>query len=171
MVLAVNCSPCFLQLHAATQFCYYFPDSLTLQEAGMRLGLGSSISVVLGALVLTSCGPIYETRYTFSPPRSGEGRNCTYQCEHSKQQCREIEEMRAQRCEEHSRWETERCQRDLERRGKKEHWYSCGGDSCSADYDRCESSYRSCYESCGGRVNSEEVCTMNCEKAPPRKKK
>lgn len=75
---------------------------------------------------LVSCGPVYETRYSFTPPRSAEGRSCAFQCQNGKLQCQQIEEMQEQRCNENARWEQRRCQRDLENRGKKEHWYDCG---------------------------------------------
>ncbi len=133
----------------------------------MARDLNSRIAAILLLLGLCSCGPIYETRHSFTPPKSAEGRNCTFQCQTVKMQCQQIEEMQEQRCNENARWQQRRCQQDLENRGKKERWYDCGLETCTADSERCEETYRSCYQSCGGRVDSTSVCTYNCEKAAP----
>ncbi|MBN8547886.1 MAG: hypothetical protein J0M12_01080 [Deltaproteobacteria bacterium] len=117
-------------------------------------------------LGLVSCGPVYETKHSFTPPRSAEGRSCTFQCQTVKLQCQQIEEMQQRQCEDHARWQQRRCQEDLADRGKKERWYDCGLESCTANTERCEESYRACYQSCGGQVESREVCTYNCDKIP-----
>ena len=113
---------------------------------------------------LAACGPIFETRYSYTPPRSAEGRSCAFQCQNVKLQCQQIEEMQERQCNEHARWEQRRCEQDLAARGKKERWYDCGLETCSSNTERCEESYRACYQSCGGQVESSEICTYNCEK-------
>ena len=118
------------------------------------------------SLCLSSCGPIYNTDYQFSPPRSEGGRACIFQCEQGRMQCRQIEELQARRCEDNSRYEQQRCRDDLrynENRSPK--WYECNEDSCDPNYGRCDDIYRACYQSCGGEVNSVTRCVANCDQA------
>lgn len=120
-------------------------------------------------LALTSCGPMYETNYTFTPPESSAGNACIFQCQNSQQQCRQLEEYKKDDCEQRSEWQKERCEAEVWRKkGRDPKWYECGGESCSADYDRCDVSYRACYQSCGGKVQSETRCVANCDQIPPQ---
>lgn len=124
----------------------------------------SCILALLVVLLLGACGPVYNTEYTFSPPKSETGRSCTYHCDTNKFQCRQIEDMHAQRCQEQAYWEQQRCEAEIYRnKGRDPKWYECGTSSCSADYDRCEEQYRACYQSCGGKVESVTRCVANCE--------
>lgn len=112
---------------------------------------------------LAACGPIYDTRYSFTPPSTPQGQSCLFHCSQLQDQCEQLEDHRQELCEERARYERERCERDLRRDGKKVKWYDCGTESCTSDYDRCAQQYRSCYESCGGKVSAEQVCVMNCD--------
>ena len=121
-----------------------------------------------GVLLLGACGPIYDTQYRFTPPESGQGVSCIYQCENSKLQCRQLEEYRADDCTRRAQYEAQRCEADIWRqKGRAPKWYECGSSSCSPEYDRCETQYRSCYQSCGGRVDAQTVCVANCDQIPP----
>lgn len=133
----------------------------------MNLSLRRSVGLLF-LVAIAGCGPIYDTRYTFEPPRSAEGRACTFQCNQGKLQCQQIEDLNKDRCEQESRRNQQDCEYNIRiTKNRSPKWYECGSDSCSADYDRCEESYRSCYESCGGRVNATTVCVSNCDKIPP----
>ena len=112
-------------------------------------------------MFLAGCGPMYETRYNFLPPESASGRACIFQCDNGKMQCEQIEDMQKERCEDRADRDYDRC-RD---RGEK----YCYRESCSADYTRCEDRYRSCYSSCGGKVEKYEMCVSFCEGAPARR--
>lgn len=123
---------------------------------------------VIAIVSIAACGPIYDTQYNFRPPSSSEGRACIFQCEQSRQLCRQNEEYRADDCQRRSEWDQQRCEDQIYRtKGREPKWYECGSESCSADYDRCEGSYRACYQSCGGRVDAETRCVANCDQIPP----
>jgi hypothetical protein len=127
------------------------------------------LQVVVLTLV-TSCGPVYDTNYSFSPPRSAEGRSCIFQCEQSKLQCQQIEDLEASRCRDFAQREERRCRDDIrynENRTPK--WYECSSESCSSDYERCETMHRACYQSCGGEVNVNTNCVANCDQADARR--
>ena len=115
-------------------------------------------------LVLAGCatGPVYRTSYFYTPPETPEGKACVYQCEFSKIQCEELEDLKKELCEEKAELKYERCMLD-----KKEGEY-CSNErwQCSANSRRCETMYRSCYQACGGRVESETECVGNCDQIP-----
>ena len=118
------------------------------------------------------CGPMYETRYSFTPPKSANGRTCIFQCDNSRMQCRNFEEMHKSNCEMRGQLEEQRCENDIRyREGREPKWYECSTSSCSADYDRCDEIYRGCYQMCGGEVRSETVCVANCDQIQPQQRK
>lgn len=121
------------------------------------------IGVAVSLLTLAACGPVYRTQHTFTEPTSPEGRTCVFQCQTSKLQCQQIEDLRKDRCEDRADRDRERCIRRLERQKKEVKSYDCPLDTCSADYERCEEMYRACYQSCGGTITSETVCVSGGE--------
>jgi hypothetical protein len=129
-----------------------------------RLPQMQVLIVVTLCSVLIGCGPMFETRYNLTPPKSSSGRACVFQCENGKLQCQQMEQMRQEHCEQESRWEVERCQRQLERKGKKESWNDCWARSCTENTERCQEMYINCYRSCGGEVEVTQVCVSNCDK-------
>jgi hypothetical protein len=125
--------------------------------------------LLFSVALLTSCGPVYNTEYSYTPPKSLEGRSCINQCEYSKIQCEELENLRERECESRAELEYDRCRRDIYNSKKREpKWSECSRSSCSTDEERCERLYRSCYQACGGRVDSRTVCVANCDQIPPQ---
>ena len=119
--------------------------------------------LTLLALMLCSCGPLYETRYSFTPPRDYNGRSCVISCETSRLQCKQLQQMQYNTCEQQSRLEQDRCEFNIRLEGREPKWYECSSSYCSNDTESCESTYRNCYQLCGGSVIAEDVCVANCE--------
>ena len=117
------------------------------------------------ALLVMSCGPIYETNYRYTPPQDPLSRPCVSQCLADKGQCRNTTDLKAEnsrlRCERDSRDDYERC---LGSASGEQGRASCNRSSCSgsADYGQCEGDYRVCFQSCGGVISEDRVCTFNC---------
>ncbi len=111
-------------------------------------------AMLTAMLMLAGCGPMYETQYSFVPPENESARACIFQCENGKLQCHQLEEMKEENCENRADRDYYRCKD----RGEK----YCYRESCSVDYERCEGQYRSCYQACGGRVESRQVCVAFC---------
>ena len=129
-----------------------------------KITLAFPLFLALLATNIVSCGPMYSTDYSFVPPKTESGRACTYNCQTTKSQCRQIEDLRVDRCEAQAREDARECEARIRwDKGRSPKWYECGGSSCSADYDQCEDQYRSCYQSCGGRVESSTRCVANCD--------
>ena len=127
------------------------------------------LSALLLALLLSACGPMYETRYTFVPPKGSSGQACILQCENNRMQCEQLAEMRFQNCEDRADREYRDCEHEqVFGYDKKGRWTCvdncyCWRDSCERDTDRCDALYRTCYQTCGGKVKAQTVCVANCD--------
>ena len=120
------------------------------------------------ALFLSACGPMYETTYTYVPPKDTKGQMCVMQCQNSKSLCQRL-------CDS----ETENCKnRQMnEARFKYESYVSqqrAAGQQPTRDmnsfYDsygchhkcHCGEDYRSCFALCGGQVIPQTTCVAFC---------
>ena len=119
---------------------------------------------------LIACGPVYHTDYTFDPPGSQSGRTCVLQCDNSKLLCDQLTESRYDSCLQRAELQYQSCESrkiyriDYESGKTKcvENCY-CYRESCSRDEETCDKQYRSCYQTCGGKVTSRTYCVSNCE--------
>jgi hypothetical protein len=126
----------------------------------------------LVALLVAGCGPVYETTYELTPPRSAEGRLCASQCANTQQYCRRNCSLEADQCKsrarEDGRREYYRYVQERREKGKSidrsessfENTYSCGDSACK---NECGSDFRACHVNCGGTVTPHRVCTAFCE--------
>ncbi|MCC6932049.1 MAG: hypothetical protein IT292_02185 [Deltaproteobacteria bacterium] len=112
--------------------------------------------LIVVALLLSSCAPMYETQYSYLPPRGTQGQLCLSNCEMAKMNCEHREDMDKQDCERRADRDYDYCRY---RSGEK----YCYRDTCSADYSYCVSSYNACYRGCGGRVDEHQVCVAFCD--------
>ncbi|MBS0359448.1 MAG: hypothetical protein JSS53_09280 [Proteobacteria bacterium] len=121
--------------------------------------------VIVCFFAVTACGPMYRTNYNYIPPVDMQGKMCAMQCEQVKLQCFHLAEAEYQNCRlrEEINMREERHHRHHDKKG---HWNDFYGSFCSADTTKqqCESSYRSCYEICGGRVVTNTQCVAFCDK-------
>ena len=62
------------------------------------LKLFSLLLISIITLMLTSCGPIYSTTYTYQPPTSWTGRQCVNECLLVKSHCQSRCQRNYQRC-------------------------------------------------------------------------
>lgn len=129
---------------------------------------------LLSALLLAACAPVYETAYTFIPPTSAEGRQCVAGCRAEAAACTQSCERRERLCLNDAE---SRAMRDYQielgdppdrrRSGSYRTYFDyadqyravCRAGGCR---ERCDSAYRACFEACGGRVTTQQVCTANC---------
>ncbi|MEI6557994.1 MAG: hypothetical protein WCO00_06275 [Rhodospirillaceae bacterium] len=124
-------------------------------------------------LVVAGCGPIYETVYSYQPPRSPQGQMCAGQCQQISQYCKQNCRLQEDSCKSNSHREAshefDRYVRERQRNHQEikkqvsdfDHSYSCSSSSnCEAS---CGSDFRMCFTNCGGVVTSRQECTMFCD--------
>ena len=118
-------------------------------------------------LLLAACA----TEYTYEPPTTSEGKFCVAKCQGRQGNCHESEQVRArdeqQRCQREGERKQAQCDHDsqieydaclkysktdADRNKCKKN--SCDAPGCysSANYGQCDSDYRACFQSCGGKV-------------------
>lgn len=131
-------------------------------------------------LLLTACGPQIKTQYDYTPPASSEGMQCLSSCQAASTQCQADLEYRKGQC----RADAER-EAEFEFRQRQVNYQIAVGRSqvdpvkyplpdrpqkpyvstyhCDNMSNTCEAQYRTCYRSCGGRIQERQVCVANCE--------
>jgi len=130
------------------------------QRKFYQISFGYLLALLSLIVILSGCGPIYETRYNLTPPPGQMGQICANQCDQIRLQCIQNEDQRNQNCETQNRLarlEYEQC---------RDKGYSDCYDSsiwCDAsDHEVCEEQFRMCYRNCGGTVQSYQVCVFGC---------
>ena len=81
-----------------------------------------------------------------------------------------MEETNKELCDEINQKHMQDCEEEISRREHRApKWNECGKiQGCAVATEKCEERYRSCYQSCGGTVQAERVCVLNCEAAPQK---
>ncbi len=113
-----------------------------------------------GAMMLTSCAPIYQTTYSYTQPKTQRGAQCIVVCKDDFDVCQNNCEASFNAClsrsEDHE-------SRNLNRAIKNNQVYSPGDDYCPGSCG-CTASYNVCYLVCGGNVSAKTTCISNCKK-------
>lgn len=128
------------------------------------------LSVLVLASLLTSCGPMYKTEYSFIPPKSDLSKMCTAQCVQSKndceQSCRVDNENCRLRAKQNALFEFKNYKEDQKQRGLPITKSVSDFDRSSSCFNscHCESTFRECYSACGGEVRERQVCVAFCDK-------
>lgn len=123
-------------------------------------------------LILTGCGPIYRTTYSYVPPANERGKMCVIQCQTSKKMCENLCEAKNSECTYRERDKAHFEYESYVRKQEMEHqpvlrdldsFYN--RSACSQFSCGCEEDYRSCYQLCGGQVVEHRECVAFCNKA------
>lgn len=130
--------------------------------------------LLLLAIFVAGCSPVYRKFYTYEPMRTDSQRNCSVTCQVLKQSCSTNQQQAYQLCLANSRLEYQSCKSNeiwgYNKKGNYEcqHNCYCYEPSCTdPDPDLCESQYASCYTGCGGKVTETTRCVENCENEKP----
>jgi hypothetical protein len=127
-----------------------------------------AFSIIVLAAILTACGPIYNTEYSFIPPKSDVSKMCTAQCVQDKNNCQQSCRIDNENCRlraqqsaifefEHYKEEQKRREMPINKSISDFDRSSSCNNSCE-----CESTYRACYSACGGEVRENKVCVAFC---------
>jgi hypothetical protein len=133
----------------------------------MRLNPLLALSSLLAlSLALSGCGPIYSTQYRYTPPLDTNGKMCVNQCASSRDLCRQLEESRASQeqaqCQQNATMRYALCLSNAKTDQARSQCNSSSYCSRSANTERCEESYRQCFQNCGGKIDSFQVCDFGC---------
>jgi hypothetical protein len=125
------------------------------------------LSILVISLSLVSCGPVYNTTYTYRPPASMAGRQCVNDCLAQKSHCSIRCQRDYEQCNFAAQDEGRRQYRAYHKAHKKDNSigpdYFVDNSQCRQDCS-CDSDYNLCYANCGGAVIPHTVCTAFCKK-------
>lgn len=135
------------------------------------------LALLLASVFLATCQPVFETRYTLTPPTDATGsRQCLADCAATLQTCRDITGKRYSSCLDRSELQYSNCRQqasvDYQLCATSNTGITCDRQICqrpscsTAEVDACEANYRSCFAACGGEVRSEEICVAGCKGTP-----
>lgn len=120
--------------------------------------------------IMTGCGPIYNTEYTFIPPKSDMSKMCTAQCVQGKSACDQNCRLENENCRLRSQqaaiYEYNQYKDNQTRQGLPVNKTTRDFDTSGSCYNscQCESTFRACYSACGGEVQERKVCVAFCDK-------
>ena len=127
--------------------------------------------ILLLALNLTGCGPIYSTRTELIPPSTAEGKLALNDCLHHKQECSNSCQNIQVQCEQNEaiRHVATEVVEALARKDGDDKKHRSRGSKCNQHMKNCgngcENTYLACFQNVGGIVNTYRECVYNCHKA------
>ncbi|PIZ04121.1 MAG: hypothetical protein COY58_05555 [Gammaproteobacteria bacterium CG_4_10_14_0_8_um_filter_38_16] len=128
------------------------------------------LAVMTGVFLLSGCGPEYQTVYSYTPPHSWRGKKCVNRCLTKRTYCENTCRSQAQTCRTEAKLEAlpAYLHYDHEQRNAGNPDYETVGDfadySGCSDHCGCQSTYRACFENCGGSVFASTQCVAFCPK-------
>ncbi|MGD9887655.1 MAG: CagY family CD-EC repeat-containing protein [Halothiobacillaceae bacterium] len=131
------------------------------------------LATVLGGLLvlsltLSGCGPVYSTQYRYTPPLDANGKMCVNQCVNNRDMCRMMEETRAMQeqaqCQQYAAMRYSMCLSNAKTEQERRNCERMNRGYCSrtAYTEHCEESFRLCFQNCGGKIDSFQVCDFGC---------
>ena len=128
-------------------------------------------------LSLSACGPIYNTSYSFSQPKSTSGKQCTNACLQNRSVCNMQCNAQNEQCRVNARkialptyllYLVNQGKEEQPRRHNRDRTIDdfANYSNCSSICD-CESTYNQCFSGCGGIVTENRQCVVFCDKLPP----
>ncbi len=129
------------------------------------------VCLFLAVIILSGCGPIYRTDYSYKPPKSSAGKMCISQCLQNKSFCEESCQVRNENCKmrahEDALFQFEAYKREQLKNNQPIQRTVSDFDSssyrCNNSCD-CTPSFNACYSACGGQVLENKVCVAFCDK-------
>ena len=121
-------------------------------------------------LLISACGPIYETKYSFVSPQTDKGKQCIGQCLQTKNKCdtecakkrlscRQEEYLKASGA--YNLYIMQKAQRNEIILMTQDDFADYG--RCDALCNVCNENYRLCYTGCGGKIIEKKECVAFCD--------
>lgn len=158
------------------------------------ISLGRLLTGAAVVMVLAGCSsdPVYRTSYQLTEPATLAGRQCTTQCETNRMLCQQNASAEQAQCRQRAQDDAKDCKRrarsdynncmsqsryggsyraSMERSCRsilQSSTMQCDSryDRCELDTTQCDTGYRSCFATCGGKVDKQVRCVANCDKKP-----
>lgn len=124
--------------------------------------------VIFSILMLSGCGPMYQTTYNYIPPHSYRGRRCVNRCLSDRSYCRSQCQTNLQSCETNANLIAMPQYLSYVQEQNASHQPINESITDFADYSRCSShcgcatTYRECFTNCGGAVIVNRQCVAFC---------
>lgn len=129
------------------------------------------VSIVgLVCAVLTACGPIYQTNYSYQAPKSWRGKQCVNRCLSDRSRCRSHCNRQNQSCRNDANLAAMPAYLEYVSQQKKMNLPATQTVTDFANYSQCNNScgcevdYRQCFTNCGGTVIADTQCVAFCKK-------
>ena len=123
--------------------------------------------------LLTACGPIYQTTYSYTAPDNLVTGACIQACGDTWDDCHDRANLEVSNCESSAKRDAEKnfqeYKRERERKNKKLDrdigFFNNGScNTVKSDLDRkCRSRYDNCFTSCGGTITTIKECILFCD--------
>jgi hypothetical protein len=123
--------------------------------------------------LLSGCGPIYNSSYSFEQPKTFSGKQCSNTCLQNRTSCQMQCNTQNESCRSNARQAALAAYvlyvANKEEQQKNPHKtiddfadYSNCNSSCG-----CEETYNQCFSNCGGIITENRQCVAFCGKVPP----
>ncbi|EKD77159.1 MAG: hypothetical protein ACD_42C00458G0002 [uncultured bacterium] len=125
-------------------------------------------ALICSVLMLSGCGPIYQTHYSYIPPHSRHGRRCINRCLSDRSMCRGQCQTNQQSCQTNAnliampQYLSYVQQRNAANEPVNLSISDFADYSNCSDHCGCESTYRACFTNCGGSVLANTQCVAFC---------
>jgi len=108
-----------------------------------------------------TCQPTFQTRYEYIPPITDSAKMCVLQCENTKLQFDQLEDLKYQNCT-----------RDVkaEVAAQKNAGQQVTFTKSCIKTNVCIENYNRCFLNCGGGYNEIKECVQNCDELPIEQK-
>lgn len=128
------------------------------------ISLKSLLSILISAVLLQSCGPVYQTKYLRTPSSAPNFESCIAGCDVLHNRCNGEKQAQYNSCTFNSDLQYSTCETMASARRLLGEKYSCYRSYCSEpDLRPCVALYNMCYQRCGGSVKTETICVARCE--------
>ncbi len=128
------------------------------------------VNLVIALLLLTGCGPVYQTSYNYQPPASLSARKCIVQCQQNQIQCNAACSNQNNQCEmmaqqsalfQYKAYVSQQKLTGQPINASLQDFYD--DSSCQMQQScNCIPQYNQCYQLCGGRVITQQTCVAFC---------
>jgi len=127
----------------------------------------------LSLFLLSGCGPMYNSSYSFEQPKSFSGKQCSNTCLQNRTNCQMQCNTQNELCRTNARQAALPTYvlylANKEEQAKNPHKtvddfadYSNCNSSCG-----CDETYNQCFSNCGGIITENRQCVAFCSKLPP----